>query len=87
MTAYQLSLFSDKKPTVLKAKKMKTKQTQPHLPKSTIIEQCCSTKRAAALLDISNSTLYRYRQQGKIYRKGAWIAKPIDQKNWTVFYS
>ena len=81
MTAYQLSLFPDKQPAALKAKNIKMKQT-----KATIIEQCCSTKRAAALLDISTSTLYRYRQQGKDYRKGAWIAKAIDQKNWIVFY-
>jgi hypothetical protein len=81
MTAYQLSLFPHEQPQPLNTKQTKTKKLNP-----TIIEQHCSTKRAAALLDISTSTLYRYRQMGKAYQKGAWIAQAVDEKNWTVFY-
>ncbi|MBD1884923.1 hypothetical protein [Microcoleus vaginatus] len=85
MTAFQLSLFPDEPPTPLDSlnKKRRVKlQSQP-----TVIEQSCTTHRAAQLLEVSTTTLYRARKEGKPYQKGAWTATAIGANAWTVVYN
>jgi hypothetical protein len=83
MTAYQLSLFPDEQPVPIDSLNKKRKpKAQP-----IVIELSCTTKRAAELLDISTTTLYRARKEGRTYQKGAWIAKSIGANAWTVTYN
>lgn len=55
-----------------------------------LIESFCNTHRAANLLKISSSTLYRTRSANKEYKKanqnGIWIAKPVDANSWKVLF-
>ena len=49
-----------------------------------LVESSCSTHRAAELLQISVSTLYRARTAGKEYKYGKWIARSIGANSWNV---
>ena len=55
-----------------------------------LIESFCTTHRAAALLKISSSTLYRTRSANKEYKKanqnGIWIAQPVEANSWKVLF-
>jgi DNA-binding XRE family transcriptional regulator len=67
-------------------------RNQPQNPKyrsrPIVIEPSCTTQRAADLLGVSTTTLYRARKEGKSYQHNAWIAQAIGAKNaWTVSYT
>ncbi|MBW4647575.1 MAG: hypothetical protein KME06_02585 [Kastovskya adunca ATA6-11-RM4] len=42
------------------------------------IEHCCTTERAANLLDVSHETLNRAKREKRdFYERGSWIAYPV----------
>jgi len=84
MTAFQLSLFPDEPPTPLDSLNKKRRVKLPSQP--TVIEPC-TTHRSAQLLEVSTTTLYRARKEGKPYQKGAWTATAIGANAWTVIYN
>ncbi|MEG4067170.1 hypothetical protein QUA42_07400 [Microcoleus sp. Pol11C2] len=85
MTAFQLSLFSDEPPTPLDSLNKKRRVKLPSQP--TVIEQSCTTHRGAQLLEVSTTTLYRARKEGKPYQKGAWTATALGANAWAVVYN
>lgn len=85
MTSFlQLSFLNEGSATPvgqLVKNKQKTKSQQAQtIP----VESSCSTHRAAELLEISVSTLYRARKAGKEYKYGKWIARSIGTNAWNV---
>lgn len=84
MTAYyQLSLFPNEPPTPVE---LLNKKRQPK-PQLTVIESCCTTQRAAELLKVSTTTLYRARNAGQPYKKGVWVAESIGDNAWKVVFN
>ncbi|TYQ26090.1 hypothetical protein [Pseudanabaena sp. UWO310] len=83
MTPLQLSFLNDVAATPIdqlgKKKQAKSQQTQ-----TILVESSCSTHRAAELLQISVSTLYRARNASKEYKYGKWIARSIGANAWNV---
>ena len=84
MTAYyQLSLFPNEPPTPVE---LLNKKRQPK-PQTIMIENCCTTQRAADLLTVSTTTLYRARKAGQPYQKGGWVAESIGDNAWKVVFN
>lgn len=76
--SYQLNLLSGQLEPLASTKRRQA------FPKNVIKD--CTTQKAAILLDVSVSTLYRARQSGQSYKnaKSGWIAKPIGPNRWHV---
>jgi DNA-binding XRE family transcriptional regulator len=87
MKAFQLSLpIPGCEPVCLDDRNQP--QNPKHRSRPIVIEPSCTTKRAADLLGVSTTTLYRARKEGKSYQHNAWIAQAIGAKNaWTVSYT
>jgi hypothetical protein len=82
MTAFQLSFLPNDQPIPISDRPSRQKSKERLTTR--IIESCCSTQRAAELLRVSTSTLYRARNAGIPYQKDAWTAKAIGANAWTV---
>ncbi|MEG4408899.1 hypothetical protein [Microcoleus sp. MON2_D5] len=87
MKAFQLSLpIPGCEPVCLDDRNQP--KNSKHRSRPIVIESSCTTQRAAALLGVSTTTLYRARKEGKPYQHKAWIAQAIGAKNaWTVSYT
>ncbi len=84
MTAFQLNLFPGEQPIPVDLLNRKRKSTQR--PQASVIEQSCTTARAASLLQVSTTTLYRAKKSGKAYRCGPWTAEAIGENAWKVLH-
>lgn len=75
---YQLNLLSGQPEPLATPKKRQASRASAL--------KVCTTKKAAILLDVSVSTLYRARQAGQPYKnvKNGWIARPISPNCWHV---
>jgi hypothetical protein len=68
MQTQQLSLFPE-----LETQHSNTRKKSK--PKPVIINPCCSTKRAATLLEVSTATLNRAKREGRLpYQHHTWTA-------------
>lgn len=85
MVALQLNLFPENEPTPVGDRNFR--KTVKNRPSVRVIEPACTTQRAAHLIGISTSTLYRARKEGKAYQKGQWTAKAIGDNTWSVTHS
>jgi hypothetical protein len=84
MTSLQLS-FLKEVPAIPVNQLVKNKQKTKSQQTQTIpVESSCSTHRAAELMQISTSTLYRARKAGKEYKYGKWIARSIGANAWNI---
>jgi hypothetical protein len=83
MKPLQLSLLNDVAATPID-QLGKKKQAKPQQTQTIPVESPCKTRRAAELLQISTSTLYRARKAGKEYKHGKWIARSIGANAWNV---
>jgi len=84
MTAYyQLSLFPNEPPTPVE---FINKKRQPK-PQIMIIENCCTTQRAADLLEVHKTTLDPARKASQPYQKGGWVAESIGDNAWKVVFN
>jgi DNA-binding XRE family transcriptional regulator len=87
MKAFQLSLPIPGCETVCLDDRNQPENAQ-HRSRPIVIELSCTTKRAAHLIGVSTTTLYRARKEGKSYQHNAWIAQSIGAKNaWTASYT
>jgi len=77
MNAYQLSLFGEPTPINHQQSRKSAPRQQTH-----IIQ--CSTEQAAILMDISKSTLYSARKQGKTYQNNGWTAQSNGKNSWIL---
>jgi hypothetical protein len=59
---------------------------QKTIPSQPIMINSCTTERTASILNISPSTLYRARKQGKSYQINQWTAQAINRNAWRVIY-
>lgn len=82
MKAYQLSLFPNDEPIAINDKTNQPRSKRRFRP--IIVENSCTTARAAKLLNISTTTLYRAKNEGKSYRCGCWTAIAIKPNCWQV---
>lgn len=84
MTYFQLSLpIENCTATPLESVNKARKSTRrPQM----IIISSCTTRRTASILNISPSTLYRARKQGKSYTINNWTAQAITRNTWRVIY-
>lgn len=82
MTALQLGLFPGCEQILPDSRHQKRKPKQRHKPG--VIEESCTTARAAELLDVSTTTLYRAKKEDGIYRRGPWTAEAVGQNAWKV---
>lgn len=73
----QLNLFSNK-PDPLPLGRKRQSRAAPKFIKT------FTTEKAAILLGISTSTLYRARQAGQPYRNNGGMAEPIGRNCWRV---
>ena len=84
MTAFQLSFLKEVPATPVDQLVKKKQKTKSQLAQIIPVELPCSTHRAAELMQISTSTLYRARKEGKEYKYGKWIARSIGANAWNV---
>ena len=77
MNAYQLNLFGE--PTPVNNRKPRNYSRQQH---SHTIQ--CTTEQAAILMEISKSTLYSARKQGKTYQNKGWTARSLGKNSWSL---
>ena len=84
MKAYQLSLFPSDEPVAINDKQ--TQQTSKRKFRPCIVEESCTTARAAQLLKISPTTLYRAKNQGRSYRRDRWTAICLAPNSWQVMH-
>jgi hypothetical protein len=63
------------------------------IPPKVVIESCCSTQRAAELVNVSTATLNRAKREGKMpYRSQSWEVYCLSQNShrncsWQVLFS
>jgi DNA invertase Pin-like site-specific DNA recombinase len=78
----QLGLFPGYEQVIDNSGQPKRKSRKRYQP--VIVENSCTTARAAKLLNISTTTLYRAKNEGKSYRCGRWTAICIGPNCWKV---
>ena len=84
MTAIQLGLFPGCEQVISPSRNKPKKLKQ--FSQATIIEEACTTARAAELLKISPTTLYRAKNQGQSYRRDRWTVIWLAPNSWQVMH-